>query len=265
MNREAKVTVLIAIHNGESSIDRCFDSIAKQSFQAFDIICIDDASTDKTPDLLRDWQRKFGQRLRVARNTRNLGLTKSLNKGLAFIRAPYTARIDVDDWWRKDKLTKQLAFMEQHPDYGVIGCNYVNISSVGENQIVVPETDREIRESMARRNPLAHSCVMFRTEFIKKMGGYDEAIRFGQDYELWLRCLPHTKFYNLQGSLCYRTVGRGISVDKQREQMWQSIKTQARYIRKFRLSPANYLALIEPLLLVLTPTLLKTLKRKLLG
>jgi glycosyltransferase involved in cell wall biosynthesis len=265
----AKVTILISIQNGAATLDRCFESIAKQSSQAFDVVCIDDMSTDKTPDLLRAWQKKFGSRLRVIRNTHNLrlmeSLTKSLNKGLAMITSPYTARIDVDDWWDPTKLSKQLAFMEKHPDYGVIGCNYVNVGPKDEKKIVLPETDYELKRTIMTKNPFAHSAVLFRTELIKKMGGYDETVRYGQDYELWLRCLPHTKFHNLQEFLCYRTVGRGISVDKQREQMLVAIRVRAKYIKKYRLPLTSYFGLIEPFLLVVTPSPLKVLKRKLFG
>jgi len=265
MKRPAKVTVLISIHNGAETLDRCFRSLADQTMQDFEIVCVDDVSTDQTPDKLRVWQKTFGGRLRVIRNEDNLGLTKSLNKGLALIQTPYTARIDADDWWKKDKLAKQIAFMDQHHEYGVVGTNYVNVSPQGEKPIYLPENDREIRQNAVRRNPFAHGCVVFRTDLVKGLGGYDENVRYGQDYELWLRALPKTKFCNLPELLCYRTTGSGISVEKQKEQMWQSIRTQSRYIRKYRYPITNYLSLAEPLMLVLTPDWIKTIKRKLFG
>lgn len=263
--KSAEVSVLISIHNGGSALTRCLESVAAQSFQGFTVVCVDDASSDDTSATLRRWQKRLRNRLTIIRNRQNIGLTKSLNRGLKVVKTPYTARIDADDWWEKDKLRNQVGFMKQHPDYGVVGCNYINVGEKGKKKVVMPETDRELRASIIRRSPFAHSAVLFRTELIKRMGGYDETVRYGQDYELWLRLLPHTKFHNLQEFLCYRTTGRGISVDRQREQMWQAIRIRARYIRKYHLPPTSYLGLIEPLLLVITPSPLKVLKRKLFG
>ena len=262
MKQPANVTVLLSVYNGSSSLERCLGSIASQTFQAFAIVCVDDGSTDNSLEVLKRWQKKLVSRLIILRNQKNIGLTKSLNKGLHVIRTPYTARVDTDDWWDREKLAKQVAFLEQNSDYGVVGCNYINVGSSGEQKVVLNETDTAIRRDIIKRNPFAHSCVVFRTNLIQKLGGYDNSIRYGQDYDLWLRCYPFTKFYNLQEFLCHRTVGRGISVEKQRQQMIQGIKTQIKYIRKYRLPIVNYIYLLELLGLVVTPNFIKSLKRK---
>jgi glycosyltransferase involved in cell wall biosynthesis len=263
--KSVEVSVLISVHNGGPALNRCFESVAVQSFRSWAVVCIDDASTDDTLTILKRWRNRFGDRLTIIRNRQNLGLTKSLNKGLRGVETPYTARIDADDWWHREKLIKQVSFLKAHPEYGVVGCNYVNAGPKGEKKIVMPETDDELKRTIMTKNPFAHSAVLFHTELIKKMGGYDETVRYGQDYELWLRLFPHTKFHNLQEFLCYRTVGRGLSVDKQREQMLVAIRVRAKYIKKYRLPLTSYLGLIEPFLLVVTPNPLKVLKRKLFG
>ena len=255
----------MSVHNAEKTLDGTLQSISRQSFQAFSIVVVDDASTDRTAAVLKRWSTFFGRRLRVLQHSSNLGLTKSLNKGLHVITTPYTARIDADDWWHKEKLEKQIAFLESHSDHGIVGCNYVNKSTAGEKQIVVPETDQGIRQSMIRQNPFAHSCVVFRTDLVKKLGGYDETVRYGQDYELWFRCLPRTKFHNLQEFLCYRTTGSGISVDKQRQQMMQVVKTRLKYIRQYHLPLINYFYLLEPMSIILIPNFIKQFKRKVAG
>lgn len=259
------VTVLLAVHNGASSLERCLDSIVSQSYGSWTILCIDDASTDGTTEILSAWQRKLSGKLEVHRNTVNLGLTKSLNRGLAMVATPLTARIDADDWWGSEKLMQQAAFLKQHPDYGVIGCNYRNVSHRGTRQVLLPETDQQIKQTIIRRNPFAHSCVVFRTELVRSLAGYDERVRYGQDYDLWLRCLPLTRFCNLPDSMCWRSVGRGISVEKQRQQMLQGVRTQLKYIRLYNLPLRSYLYTIELLIVALTPNFLKSLKRKLLS
>lgn len=259
------LSVLLAVHNGETSLDRCLTTLAAQSLQPERIICVDDASTDTTAEVLAAWQRRLGSQLSVIRNARNLGLTKSLNRGLAAVATRYTARIDADDWWRADKLARQEAFLAAHPEHGVVGCAYWNVGEHGRTAVRPPETDRQIRSGMIRRNPFAHSCVVFRTELVRSLGGYDEAVRYGQDYDLWLRCRPLTAFHNLPDLLCYRSVGSGISVDKQRQQMLQSVKTQLKYLRAYRMPALEYLALAEPLAVAATPAWIRSFKRRLVG
>jgi len=259
------VSILIAIYNGESSITNCFESIRQQTFQDFEIICVNDASQDNTPEKLREWQKIFGlDRFTIINNIQNIGLTKSLNLALKKARGKYIARIDADDRWDKTKLEKQIYFMENHSNYGIVGCNHINVYKNNENKkyIQLPETHEMIAKKMFRRNPFAHSCILARADLIKSLGGYDETIKYGQDYELWLRCFPKTKFHNIQEFLCIRNVDGGISVKKQNDQMWQSIKTRLKYIKKYKYGLKNYLYLIEPFLVILTPDFIKKFKRK---
>lgn len=259
------VSVLIGVHNGEATLDRCLTSVAEQSYRSWQIVIVNDASTDGTRALLGRWKRRLGTKLQVLRNAQNLGLTKSLNAGLTTITTRYVARIDADDWWRTDKLAKQLAFLRTHPAYGVIGCNYLNVGARGEKTVTLWETDEEIRRSMIQRNPFAHSCVVFRTQLVRSLGGYDTTIRYAQDYDLWWRCRPRTKFYNLQETLCVRSVGQGISVAKQRHQMLQGVRTQLKYIRAYHLPLWYYLYTLELLAIALTPAFIRELKRKVFG
>ncbi|HLC94403.1 MAG TPA: glycosyltransferase [Patescibacteria group bacterium] len=260
-----QVSILISIHNGSQTLDRCFESIQKQTFQDFEIVCVNDGSTDQTSEIIKKWQSIFGQdTMKLLNNNPNIGFTKSLNQGLDLANGQYTARIDADDFWHAEKLEKQIKFLEENKEYGIVGCNYINISPNKEVKISLKKTDAEIKKSIIKRNPFAHSCVVFDTALIKKVGGYDKNILYGQDYDLWLRCVPRTKFYNLSEFLCYRSIGQGISVEKQRSQMWQSIKTQVKYIKEYHYSWINYLYLLEPLTVIVLPKFIKDLKRRLL-
>lgn len=260
-----RVAVLIGVHNGSGTIDRCLESIVAQTYRNWVIVCVNDASTDATARHLSRWKRRLGSRLRVIRNRVNLGLTASLNLGLAAISEKYTARIDADDWWHPEKLMKQVAFLEQQPEYGVVGCHYRNIGPRGERIVRLWETDSEIRRGIIKRNPFAHSCVVFRTALVQSLGGYDATIRYAQDYDLWWRCWPKTKFANLPEVLCSRSVGQGISVAKQRQQMLQGVRTQRRYIQAYRLPHWYFLYSLELLVVALTPAFLRELKRKVIG
>lgn len=261
----AKVSILISVYNEEKNIDKCFKSIKKQTFQDFEIVCVNDASSDKTLDKIKRWQEVFGlNRFILINNSQNIGLTESLNLALAQARGKYIARVDADDTWSLEKLKRQVNFMETHPEYGIIGCNYINIfkNNLAAKKIRTCETDKEIKRKIFRRNPFAHSCILAKRNIIEQVGRYDEKIKYGQDYDLWLRCLPFAKFYNLQEFLCERLAGDGISVKKQNAQMAQSIKTCIKYIRKYEYPRRNYLYLLEPLLIILTPKYLKNLSRR---
>lgn len=252
------------VFNEEKTIDKCFLSINEQSFQDFEIICVNDCSTDKTLEKLEKWQGIFGKnRLILINNKKNLGITKSLNLAVSKAQGEYIARIDADDFWDKEKLAKQISFIENNPEYGIVGCNHVNLYENNSHKrfIKLPETNQDIAKKLFRRNPFAHSCILAKTELIKNINGYDEKIRYSQDYDLWLRLFPLTKFHNIQEFLCTRNID-SISVKKQNVQMWQSIKTRMYYIKKYGYSWKNYLYLLEPLLVILTPTFIKKLKRK---
>src|SRR3989339_2029793 len=183
------VSILISAHNEEENIDRCLESIRNQIYQEFEIICVNDGSSDHTLAKLEKWQQIFSsERFVLISNTQNAGLTKSLNIALEKASGKYVARIDADDCWEKGKLEKQVNFMENNPEYGIIGCNHINVYRNNESKkyIKLPETHEIIAEKLFRRNPFAHSCILARTDLIKEAGGYDEKIKYGQDYELWL-------------------------------------------------------------------------------
>ncbi len=263
MNPLPRLSILISVFNDEKTLDRCFQSIADQSFQDFSIVCINDASTDTSSQIIQKWLQFFGGRLLLIENETNLGLTRSLNLGLQSITSPYTARIDSDDWWEPSKLAQQLSFLETHPDHGMVGTNYINHFTTKEIPVTLPETDTAIKKSIFKRNPFAHSTVLFRTEFVKALGGYDSNVRYGQDYDLWLRLLPKTCFANLPAFLCHRNAMDTLSSQKQREQMLQCVKTQLKYLRSYRRSLLEYRFILEPLLVALTPAWLRSLKREL--
>jgi len=260
----SKVSILISVYNGEETLDECFKSILEQSYRNFEVICVDDNSADNSPKKIAEWQEKIGpERFFLIKNKENLGLTKSLNLAIDNAHGEFVARIDADDFWDKEKLEKQLSFLEAHPEIGIMGCNFFNVYQNGKKKsFTTYETDDIIKRNIFKKNPFSHSCIVARLDLIRKAGKYDEDIRYGQDYELWLRCLPLTKFHNLQELLCTRIIGTGDSLKKQKQQMLQNMKTKMKYIKKYRYGLRNYIYLIEPLVIYLTPEAIKKIKRR---
>ena len=262
-----KCAVLISLYNAEKTLDKTFESLKAQTFKDFRIVAINDYSTDKTFDLLNKWQLVFKKdHFLIINNKKNLGLTKSLNKGLHLITEPYTARLDADDYWEPTKLEKQIAYLEKYVQYGIVGTWYKNLTSKSEKKVTTPVTDTEIKGSIFKRNPFAHSSIIFRTELIKESGTYDETLRFGQDYELWLRLLPKTNFANIPEFLCLRNIEGTLtsSGKNQRAQMLQCVRTQLKYLNLYNRAILEYRYIIEPFLVAFTPEWLRIIKRKLL-
>ncbi len=266
------VTIVMPVYNAAKTMDRCFESILAQTYTGWKLVCVEDVSKDDTLTRLKAWQKKIGaDRFTLIANKNNLGVTKATNAGLDAVTTPYAARLDADDWWEPTKLEKQMAFLHINPEYKIIGCNYINVSSlpgekITEKKIVLHEDDAAIRASMINMSPFAHSCIVYDMALIRQLGGYDPKVRYGQDYDLFWRMYPHTKFYNVPEFLCYRSVDpEGISVKFQKKQMLQAFHTKKKYLKLYHLPVSNYGALLEPLLVAYTPGFIRDLKRRIFG
>jgi len=258
------ISIIMSVHNGTSTINRALRSIQAQTFTDWEIIIVDDASTDNTQQILFSWQSNLSpDQMTIINNSSKIGLTKSLNKCLPIARGKYIARLDADDMWHPDKLKQQSSFLDQHPDIGVVGSFYANIHNKRIKLISLPQHDDKIRQQIYSFNPLGHSCVLLRKHLILAVDGYNTAIYYGQDRELWFRLLPLTSFYNLPAYLCYRQADQGISATSSASQMMQSVKTKLTYLRRYRAPIKNYLYLITPILIVLTPNFIKQWRNRL--
>ncbi len=247
------ISILLSVYNGATTIRRCLNSIAQQTYRDWEIICVDDASDDSTLHLVKVWQEKHAHtQMKLVQNRTNLGLTASLAAGSKEAAGEFIARIDADDWWVPQKLAKQLAYLNSHPACGVVGCRYINVHGQKQTTIRLPETTEAIRQNIFRRNPFGHSCVLIRKAVFDTAGGYDTSIRYGQDRDLWFRLLPITDMANLPEALCYRTVNAS-STTHEKWQIIQQLKTVHKYIRAYRASPVAYLGFVEPLILLAVP------------
>lgn len=191
-----KISVILSVYNGETYLDECLRSICEQTFVEFELIVVDDASTDGTPEILR---RHAAQDLRiiVLTNERNKERSVSRNIALAHARADLVAIMDADDIALPDRLAKQFAFMCTNPDVLVCG-GALTCHETGEN-IYYPMNDEAIRTQLLWASPFAHSAVMFRRNPVLETGGYDPAMPFAEDYDLWSRLavLHSWRFANL--------------------------------------------------------------------
>jgi hypothetical protein len=196
------VTVLMGVYNGEEFVREAIESILAQSHRDFELLVIDDGSTDATPAILASYD---DRRFRVLRNEENIGLTRTLNRGLGEARADLIARQDADDISFPERLARQVAFLESHPDVVLLGTQFVSHAAWRRrltNLWMRCETSLGIRWQILFENPFVHSSVMFRRGVIaEQYGGYDESFRTSQDFELWSRVVLEHRACNLPEAL----------------------------------------------------------------
>jgi glycosyltransferase involved in cell wall biosynthesis len=184
--RRPLVTVLLPVYNGAAHIAESIESVLGQSFRDFELLLIDDGSTDETPSILAG----FGDdRIRVLVNERNLGLTATLNRGIGAALGAYIARQDADDLSDPGRLAAQVDHLEANPATALLGTSYRRIDESGrpEGTRPVPSDPTSIRWRLLFLSAFAHSSVMIRAAVLDEVGRYDERYRYAQDYELWSR------------------------------------------------------------------------------
>ena len=194
-----KVTVLMSVYNGEKYLPEAVDSILNQTFEDFQFLIIDDGSTDSSLEILRFYN---DSRIRIIENKINIGLIKSLNKGLKLAKSKYIARMDADDISMPLRLEKQVALMDSHPEIGVCG-TWVE-AFYGETSIwEKPREHDSIFAGMLFDNMVNHPTVIIRMDAVSALKAYyEDAYIHAEDYEYWIRLLlSGVRFTNIGEAL----------------------------------------------------------------
>ena len=191
-----QVTVLLPVHNGEEYLEQAIASVLAQSFRDFEVLIINDGSTDRTQSIIDAFN---DGRIRCIRHKTNRRLIAVLNEGLDLATAPYVARMDADDICHPRRLELQHRFLEDHPDVGVVGSAVRSISDgTGRGPIYrFPEQHEVIEWALAFLCPLVHPSVMMRRDLVLSVGGYAPSALHVEDYDLWERMSRYTRFANL--------------------------------------------------------------------
>jgi glycosyltransferase involved in cell wall biosynthesis len=197
-----KISVVMGVYNGGSYLDEAISGIINQTFKDFEFIIIDDGSTDETAQLLKIWAER-DSRLVILTNATNIGLSKTLNRGIIEARGEWIAREDADDRAMPERFARQMAFLANHPTVGLLGTGCWIIDQSGERQPPArsqPQTHREICWNSLWLNPFYHSSTLYKRE-LALQHPYDATLASAQDFELWGRLLKVTQGANLQEPL----------------------------------------------------------------
>ena len=184
MNPE--ISVLLPVRNGGDFILPALASLSAQTFREFEVVVVDDASSDETGELLSGYE---DPRVRVHRMESPSGVAKCLQVGLQRCAAPLVARFDADDLCRQDRLARQAEVLHGRPDLGAVGSAAELIEASGQpiGLRTVPTGTSDVTRRLRWRNALIHSSVMFRRRLVDEVGGYREDAGQFEDYDLWLR------------------------------------------------------------------------------
>ncbi len=238
-----KVSVVMSVYNGEKYLRHAVDSILSQTFADFEFIIIDDGSSDSGPEIIKSYQ---DPRIHFSRNEKNIGVTRTLNKGLKRASGEYIARMDCDDVSLPDRLRKQVAFMDSNLDIGACGTWALEIDQTGK---VTGRRETPIGKKLDnfywQRTPIIHPSAMFR--FAESVGPwYDETIRVSQDYELWLRIRAEQSLGNLpEYLLLYRVHDKSITAADAEEQTRSSYSAFSKHVGGNTISYGEFMALLS--------------------
>lgn len=187
----ALINVLMPVYNVECYVTEALRSILRQTFTDFEVVVVDDCSTDGTGHIVRQLASE-DSRIRLVRTPRHEHLTAALNFGLTYCRAPLIARMDGDDIALAERLERQLRFLEEHPDVALVGCATRAIDQYGHPIPALgisrkPTNDNQVAKTILLASPCLH-IWMARREVYDCLCGY-RPIRLAEDYDFLLRAL----------------------------------------------------------------------------
>jgi len=231
MDKYPNISVLMPVYNGQKYLKQAIESILNQKFKDFEFLIIDDGSTDKSDDIIREYQ-KEDSRIVYIKNEKNFGIVHSLNRGIELAKGRYIARMDCDDVSLPNRLEMQSHFMDEHPEIGVCGTWFKFIPT--GDIIRYPINHDDIKLKLLTGNALAHPTVIFRARMLKENNiKYDENAKHCEDYELWVRLSRITRLANMSEVLLdYRMHGSQISIFFSKEQRSNASEVRINQLRE---------------------------------
>ncbi|MGF0061447.1 glycosyltransferase family 2 protein [Limosilactobacillus reuteri] len=179
------VSVLMSVHNDQNTLYNCLISIKNQTYTNWELIICDDASTDKSSLILKEFSNK-DHRIKLINNHNNLGLAASLNKCMKLARGKYIARMDADDVSLPKRFNIQVDFLEKHPK-----CTIAGSSMIVKNDNGIAGVRNNISQltsnAFLKGSPFFHPTIMMRRSALVALGGYNTKVSRAEDLELWFR------------------------------------------------------------------------------
>lgn len=185
--RAPRVSVVMAVRNGERYVAEAVESVLAQRFADLELVVVDDGSVDRSAAIVAGFA---DERIRLLANGDGLGLATSLNRGIAAARGDLVARLDADDVAAPERLARQVAFLDANPDVALVGSWYVDLEAGGREgaRHRLPTAHWDLCWHLCLYSPFVHSAVMWRRRLVAdRVGAYDERMTYSPDFDLWRR------------------------------------------------------------------------------
>jgi glycosyltransferase involved in cell wall biosynthesis len=260
-----RVSVLVGAYDNAATLERAIDSMLAQTVSDLELLAIDDGSHDATPQVIA---RVAGRdaRVRPLPMSRNVGISRSLNEGLAAARAPVVAVQDADDFSEPTRLERQLAILDARSEVAVVGTRMHEVDEAGRRLASrTAFAAGDVNDVLPRFNPIPNSSAAFRRDVVRGLGGYDPRYRYAMEYDLWLRVAERHAVVALDEPLSTRVMGTAnVAARAERAQIAEALVIRARALARRRtLRGAS--GLVVPAVAWLTPIPLKRVRRRRLG
>lgn len=217
-----KITVLLPVYNAGLPLRQAIESILAQEFEDFEFLVIDDASTDGSAEIIREYARRDA-RIEAVCHAANQGLAKTLNEGLAAAKGELVARMDQDDEALPHRLKIQHLFMSTRPEVTVAGSYvfHMGIDKRRDRLVELPTSHSEIARTLKSQNCIYHPSTIMRREEILRLGGYRAEFKNAEDYDLWFRVAKAGQMANIPVALLrYRFSVTGMTLSRKWEQLY---------------------------------------------
>lgn len=196
-----RVSVLMTIYNAEPYLRPAIDSLLAQTFKDWELIAVENGSTDTSMSVLKGYS---DSRVRIFPLEKNIGRTPALRLAFNQARGDYIAVLDADDISSPDRLARQVAFLDQHPDVALVGSWAQHIDEHGKvfDVFEPPVNQEELQDCLGWTNPIIHSSALYRRQLAQEVGGYPAEIVWAQDLGLTLALARRAKIAMIADYLC---------------------------------------------------------------
>jgi glycosyltransferase involved in cell wall biosynthesis len=249
------VSVVLAVYNCDKYLGEAIASIQSQTYQNWELLVIDDASTDSSADLAAK-HAQADPRIQLLRQSQNSGPMICFNLGIDRAAGKYIARLDADDLMLPERLAKQVAYLEAHPDVGLLGTAFEMIDEQGDviATCAVSTGTENLKTLLKTKNPILHPSIMMSADCLRAIGAYSEAYPYAEDYILCIDFAEVSKIENIDEVLTrYRILSSSVSRKSLKKQSWDVLRIRWDKIRAGVHPFSNVLSFWKPLIYLLSP------------
>lgn len=223
------ISIILPVYNGADYLNESIQSILNQTYDDFELIIIDDCSTDASGEIAQKYAEQ-DKRITYNRNDVNIKLPASLNKGFSLAQGEYLTWTSCDNEYKENALEVMAHELDQDPDLGLV---YTSMDIIDEQGVTIDSLDAGVPSDLIFRNVVG-ACFLYRANVAQRIGEYDVSLFLCEDYEYWLRIAGVSKIKNVPDNLyLYRRHSKSLSAQRERDIIEKGIAVQRQYYPKF--------------------------------